>query len=758
LLKAAATMNRRILIISGIFVSTAVALGALQLQCGCTHRTRSGDRWVSVNAPPPSGRGAVDAIIVSDTPHWLAAVAGAASTRLSGARPMWVSAEHPSDEARQLIRRARPGHALFIADSKTGTKELRRGIEHIPGTELAVLPRDPTAAGVSIATTLWRKSTTVVMADPTDAIASILGGTLAAHRRVPLIPARDLAAVRRAWPELARLGVERVIIAGNGAPPKWRKAIPVKIEVLDRGGLEGAIIEAIGAARVRNVVVARTPGKDDIGATAWLAPYLASVRKSAVLLVDTHDPAVVEKSVRGRLRALGLAPRTITLLADYNAISMHEMAITFGPGEGSKVDELSVEPFTRPQDHAASSAGVGRIPFDNLEDSSTLLVRGFLRDRLLDEARLEARTLMVGNVVSSPTSRGLPLGETISRLTVAELENAGIKVDAFFRRQPTDPAPLAALPRATLVLYEGHINHQVLFGNPPRDSGDTEEIEEPTTDDNGLLPGTGESVSLSVSGIRNDPRWARQTRPSSPPGAPALEGLPLVVLQACNSLEAEMTTDIYRRGGVGVIGSVSNVHSASGAAFVKALVHGPVDRGETVGEALRDARNFFFLLQDLKSARNHKEKAQSLRAALSFRLWGDPEVRIFSRRSHRPRRRKLLKARVKDGAVVLRAPRRRLPESRTPKYYARIFSGEMLAGIVKRRKNREERRLSPLRYVRLKAPPSLTGTTGYVGTDDAKEGDRRGVYRVDDSGRYVYVLHFPRQTRAGTSTTLHFRR
>ena len=83
-------------------------------------------------------------------------------------------------------------------------------------------------------------------------------------------------------------------------------------------------------------------------------------------------------------------------------------------------------------------------------------------------------------------------------------------------------------------------------------------------------------------------------------------------------------------GGVALVGSVTPIHSGSGSALVKALSDAVLYRGATLGEALRDAQNYLFCLEDLKARRGQKEQAKSRRVALSFRLWGDPELRVLA--------------------------------------------------------------------------------------------------------------------------------
>jgi len=200
-------------------------------------------------------------------------------------------------------------------------------------------------------------------------------------------------------------------------------------------------------------------------------------------------------------------------------------------------------------------------------------------------------------------------------------------------------------------------------------------------------------------------------------------------------------------GCIALVGSTTNVHSASGSAFVKVLVDGILYRNATLGEALRDARNYFFCLADLKVRRGHSQQAKACRVSLSFRLWGDPELRVFPRELRPPRRPPPKAAWEENGKLRVTLPGRRLPTARTQQYLARLFPGAEAAGIVKRLKKREARRISPIYYFRLKLPAGFAADDleGLVRDGQATT---RGVFRLDDGNRFLHGVYFPcKETR-----------
>lgn len=762
-------MSRRIFIVGSVFVGAACAAGVVALSV--KSETGPGtSKWGSVDAPPPAPAGSPDMIIVADKPAWLATVVTPAVARLHAKKPpLLVSAAPGLLESRQLIRQLEPQHVLFIATDAKTAKGLRSGIEHIKGREL-VLPAEPTGAGLSLATTLWKNPPSVVMAAADDHVGLILGAALAAHQGVPVIPVEHAAALAKRRQAMEALKPASVIIATDtGKQPRWAKTVRSAHRVYDRAALERAIVAAIKRRThdIHNAVVARVPDRDGtVGRTAWLAPYVSYMRRSLVLLQHLSDPTSVQTEVDVALTRLHLSPRTITLLADYDSIEMHRVSITHKVTNETgqvmdEVENVEVEPFTRPQDDKAARFGVGRIPLGEVDAVSTLLLRGFLRDELLTRAKVDERVLIMSNIKERASSHGLPLGETLSRVTAAELHNARYQMTALYRRKPRDHEALIASTRATLVLFEGHINHQALFAAGRLGTGivDASEGDELV---NGDQPGADAGVPggptdiITERGSTTSPKWrGASRRPSVRADAP-LRGMPLVVLQSCHSLEAEVTADIYRRGGLGVIGSVTRIHSASGGSFINQLVHSLISDGATVGEALRDARNYFYLLQDLKKARNHKSLSQSQRVSWSFRLWGDPEVRVLNRQRARFRRRPVRARFIDSTTLQFKLPRRRLPKVTTEKYIAYVFPGSSVAGMVRKLKNKPQRKIAPLLFARVAVPQGFEAKSVEIKRGDGTSAADRAVFRLDPAGNFAYVLAFPKNLKRRQKITLHF--
>ena len=226
----------------------------------------------------------------------------------------------------------------------------------------------------------------------------------------------------------------------------------------------------------------------------------------------------------------------------------------------------------------------------------------------------------------------------------------------------------------------------------------------------------------------------------------------MVILQSCDSLDERVLWRIDELGGVALVGSVTPIHSGSGSALVKALSDAVLYRGATLGEALRDAQNYLFCLEDLKTRRGQKEQPKSRRMALSFRLWGDPELRAVPAAEVLPESPPLAIHLTAPDELVIDVPRQRLPEARNDKYYARMFPGSQPAGMVKQPKGDGAREVTPVYFFRLPLPEDFAAEGTLLAGPGGKA--NQATYRVDPAGRFLYVLFFPEAERPGEQIVL----
>jgi len=762
----------------------------------------------------PGASSTYEAVIISESNESMLAVVAPVVARMADGRRrilLAVTSYETHDGVRRLTEQVGTGRTLVIR-AKSDHSASDRSIAQTKA-ELTI-PDDSLTAGVALACRFWGRSRDVVLADPLDGEACLLGATLATHRGVPFLPvprtctAANLAGLLR---QIEAKGATLVVCGGASVPP-WTRDLPQEVSVLRRVDAQAAIVSALGPQNIRNVIVVRAPeGSTPIARACWLAPYLSHARKSAVVVVASDDAKTVEREVAALVSRHRLQPRTVTVLADHIAIGVHT-APAVPEGEGYSVD---TEPCSGAEAGGAAAYGVGRIPFADAARASLLIGRALARER--HNAGPTGGVLMVAN--PRPDHGPLPLAETVARLNVEEFRNWRVPVTAYFGVPSEKPEIRKAAGTAGLIIYQGHITDQGIFRSPPveRPEGLGDDIATVEQDsklplmtrawysivDHGLLaldhvliisefvvfdlPEAAEGW-LSAEGSRTADHgrdrldddstpypWLGNPVPSSgngpsiwelggrgvgglPTAAPPpleLAGNALVVIQSCSSLQNEATSLAIESGSCGVVGSVTSIHSASGSSFVKAWSDAVVYRRATAGEAMRDARNYLLLVSKLKEARGHTERSKVLRVALSFRLWGDPEAIVLPEIKGKPTRLPVT-GRIQGRDVKLQIPRRKLPEVKTAKYVARSFPNSQVAGIVKRLKDKSYRRLMPLYYLRLDRPADLDMANWRRLIRDS-QADTRAVFSTDPLGRYVYVVYFPDEEKSRESITLEFR-
>jgi len=229
--------------------------------------------------------------------------------------------------------------------------------------------------------------------------------------------------------------------------------------------------------------------------------------------------------------------------------------------------EIEMEPLT-PQAGVFSYA-VGRLTGPDIG----IVALQLARQRLLRPGPKQA-------VVVSNPGGGLPLLETVSQHTAQELRYAGFQTDVLLGKSVSPVDVRARLPGADLFLWEGH--QATLF----RDYGFAE--------------------------------WTEPLRPS------------LVILQSCLALTDVKSYPLLERGALGVVGTSTRTYSATGGAFALAYVDALLYDRQSVGGALRTAKNFLLTYQMLKESRLSQTRLSgaNMRSSWAFSLWGDPTLEL----------------------------------------------------------------------------------------------------------------------------------
>jgi hypothetical protein len=718
-------------------------------------------------------------ISVEDEP-WTLALAAPVAAHLgkTGPGPLMMALSSPPTREAEWLLTLSPGRRPIVLSTSNSLK-LSAALKK-RSTEIVQIGSNPCAASAVVARRFWGQSDEVVVAPADDPEAMILGSALAAGLGIPVLLCEEGEAGAAVSNAVKDLSVRRMLVAVSDATktPRWIPRDDVAWEILAPKALQRRLVAALGAGKVRNIVVARVPDpRAGVGNTAWLAPYVSSARGAAVVLTHAQGTAVAEADVWELVHRESLKPQTVTVLADYASIGYRNVEIDPSNGEDDGPKPLvpvpqpavssgtctggtaaasgglpappphymvRTEPFIPTQSDQLATLGVGRIPLESLGDASVYFVRGLLRERLL--ANSTPRMLMVAN--SGIMRRALPLCETISRLTAAEFKNFGVHVDEFYGKLTDSPEILTAARSANLILYEGHVSYQDLIDAPvlKRSQAEDYPMDDEVEGFAQVQPGNDPDADAG-----SVPRVVMAESASRHLLGP-LAGLPIVFLQSCESLDDAILWRLDELGGTAVIGSMTPIHSGCGSALLNAAMSSMLYRGGTLGEALRDAENYMFCAEELKARRGHKEKAKGVRVALSFRLWGDPELQVLPNRPTEPRQAPIRAEWVGDDTLRIDVPATRLPEARSDKYVASMFPNCQTAGLLKT-EGELTKRISPFYYFRLPLPEG--GAKGDITELQPSRIDARRVdARIDRTHGLLYLVYFPEEENPGESVVL----
>lgn len=720
-------------------------------------------------------------ITVSENERWLLATAApiAAKIRQLKKTPILLAlSPDPVPEQTRLLERLEPfvGSCIIMASEPNlyvGQIDDRYLKKTIPVTA------EPLETGLFLAKSFWGKTEAVVISTMEDTEAVIHGSTLAAHLVVPFIVITGDEDADILSKKLFDLNVKKVLFATSDIDigPESINFPEQKIEILDISAIQKRLTKEIGLANIRNIIVFRIPDEfTGDGASSWLAPYISVMRSAPVVSCYSSDPHITEENVEALIKTYSLKPRNVTILADYDSIGM--INTTYATEVGDY--EILIEPCSRPQDGMAVEMGVGRIPFRKLWSVSTLMARGLARDYILRNPKPKVLMMANPNTEYGP----LPLCETISRATSKEFKNFRVRTDEFYGTSLYDPAIRNSILDSQLIIFEGHITDFTLFEDPSVYSDEqyyadewqensregfievTDLLYDQTEDsvDYNFADNNLASVSANVQ-FSNEPvdpnceiaEVNSQFFSNQIPQAIApcqLDGVPLMILQSCHSLD-DSALNILESGTVGVVGSVTNIHSASGSAFVKAFCDGLLYRPETIGEAMRDARNYLLCVSALKTARGHTQQAKVNKVAYGFHFWGDPEVRIFNDLPGSPKLQPVSIKFIAPDKIHIKAPQKRLRTSSTNDYFLRMFPGNEVAGIVKRLKDKDIRRVLPIYFFRIPMPQDFVSMK-YTKLKEAEGVTNRAVFLADPFERFLYILYFPEKDKKEEELILQF--
>lgn len=537
---------------------------------------------------------------------------------------------------------------------------------------------------------LWRvlfpKAERVVVCPVTPRRQLLEAASLAVAARAPLFitdagseEQRRADQRLRGW--LDRWQTREILTVGDPPPASERPATEGSIctRHLADGEITRAAAEELMSRRGHvSALVLANPADATM---APFAPWVAA-RRDAVLLLTNEAGTDGAAVVAHALKRSPLA--TVEDLVIVGSPSVIPPERRPNPIVG-KDEFIEMEPFT-PAGREPFTLATGRL----FHADPALVALQLARARLLPADGSPRRALVASNPGGS-----LPLLETCSRASAAELANRGYDVTPLFGRAVNATRLRDEFPRHDLVLWEGHHNTLV-----------------------------------------NDwkfPSWDEPLPPS------------FVFLQSCLALTEEKATPLLARGSVAVLGSSSRIYSATGGAFSGAYLDAVLYDRQSLGGALRQAKNFLTAYGQLKEKRldNARLTGANLRSAWAFTLWGDPSLRLPAPpvpAGAKPAVRYTLNGDV----ITVFVPEATSDfQTATVRYQVPFRPNVRLAGLV--RPADEGKLLVPLAFAEVPLPHGPVGATPRLAT---KLADNRWVFVWDARRRVGSLLAMPKETGA----------
>jgi hypothetical protein len=548
---------------------------------------------------------------------------------------------------------------LFDPESQASLPAAR-SIEcfHRPRAPAAVVERMAAHAGhpctavadlLPVARAWWPGARTAIAAGAEDYPWLLQAAAFAGAAGIALLPLEGPPAAAdatlAAWP----LDTVYVTPSASAWRPRLAAAASRVVDITTAEAL-WRHLSAAGAPPPRAVVIANPADRTGLfspSALSLVAPLLAAVHRAPLFLTDAAAAAAVERGTLAFLAALDLHPTHLVLVGDELALRSHVVpdpvlaaggAEARGGGTTLRVELFSEIQHERPQDFA-----VGRLVAEDAAAASALLARQLHR---ASRGTKPAAFLVNADEI-------FPLGETIARTTIADLQNAGIATRAHHREAITTDTVRAALQEADVLVWEGH----------PRDL---------TLEERGGI---------------------------------AVDRVPsLIVLQGCYTLDRSDPFILIDKGTTAIVATSAAVYSAPGSGFARAFFDALVHEQADLGTALRNARNYLLALARLQRERQHPEWQKTYRAALAFALWGDPTRRA----PLRPGAPAIAPAewQLGDRRLALRIPATRLRPVSVGPYRAQAPPRAMYGGLLLRDEaNGEARQLKELYFTVRSASP-----------------------------------------------------
>jgi hypothetical protein len=604
---------------------------------------------------------------------------------LAGWRPdsvLLLDSVKASPYLKAFLAAYKPAQVIPIGGATDGRADMERRLDIKASATLTWTNGQPLALWRS----LFKRAEDVVVCPAHPRGALLQAACLAASLPAPLyvLHGRDSEAARLVR-KIGDWRTRRVHLVGKAE--KLAEQLPA-IEITKLGS-ESAVAAAyqkqlMGKGRIDNVVFANPADtRGEMGGISALAPWIAPQRHAALLLTNAEGTNVAEVLERAQRREALRRVDALLFLANLKAIPVWHRP---NPIPGDKDQQIEMEPLT-PHGNEPFTYATGRL----FHEDRAVVPLMLARQQMLLESRQPLKALVASNSGGS-----LSLLETFSRNTIESLRQAGVETTTLIGNQVSRAEVRKQMPRHNLFLWEGHSGTLM------------NDYEFPTWDD--AIPPT------------------------------------FVFLQSCLSLTEPRVGPLLNRGAFAVLGSSTRTYSGSGGACSLAFFNAVLYENQSVGDALRQAKNFLLAYALLKEKRLGKEATRTganIRSAWAFTLWGDPTLQLPlpPRPDNEDCCVPFVHHEVHGNTILIALPDKAKTTVQTDKYRTELPPNGRAAGLVKKEKIDDRRPLVPFVFAEVQLPRGRLGLTPRL---SSRLPSSRWVFCWDQRRRCGYLLITPR--------------
>ncbi len=576
-----------------------------------------------------------------------------------------------------------PAQIISVGDNADDLAEMERRLDIKSSATLKWSRGQPLALWQS----LFRRAEDVVVCPVHPRGTLLQAACLAASLHAPLyvLHGRDSEAARLVR-KVGEWHTRRIHLVGKAEKLAERFPDVERITLNGESAVAAAYQKQLTCkGRIENVVFANPEDtRGEMGGTSALAPWIAPRRNAALLLTDAEGSNVAEVMERAQRREALRHAGSLLFLANLKAIPVWHRP---NPIPGDKDQQIEMEPLT-PNGNQPFTYAAGRL----FHEDRAIVPLMLARQQMLLEAHRPVKALVASNSGGS-----LSLLETFSRNTIESLHQAGVETTTMIGNKVSRDEVRKQLPLHNLFLWEGHSGTLM------------NDYEFPTWDD--AVPPT------------------------------------FVFLQSCLSLTEPRVGSLLRRGAFAVLGSSTRTYSGSGGACSLAFFNAVLYENQSVGDALRQAKNFllvYALLKDKRLGKGATRTGANIRSAWAFTLWGDPTLKLPL--PPRPENDgccvPFVRHEVQGNTLVISLPDKAKVPVQTDKYRTELLPNGRAAGLVKKEKIDDRRPLVPFVFAEVSLPRGRLGLTPHL---SSRLPSNRWVFCWDQRRRCGYLLITPRR-------------